>query len=134
MNRALWTLQILLGLFFALASGAPKLLLPLDQLPMPIPLPAWFLTFTGVAEVLGGLGLILPAVTRIRTGLVPAAAIGLVMVTIGATIYQLAAGAPGNAVFAAVIGLLCAFVAYGRAKLAPLRDRSASQPLPQPIA
>ena len=119
MNRALWILQVLLGLFFILASGAPKLFLDLSDIPMPIPLPAWFVTFIGVAEVAGGLGLILPGLTKIRTGLTPLAAAGLVLVTIGATIYQLAAGESGNAVFAAVMGLLCAFVAYGRWKLAP---------------
>src|SRR5215212_8328931 len=121
MNRALWTLQGLLGLFFVLASGAPKLLLPYDSLPMPIPLPAAFVVFIGVAEVLGGLGLILPGLLKIQTGLAPLAAGGLVLVTIGATVYQLAAGAPGNAIFAAVIGLLCAFVGYGRWQLVPLR-------------
>src|SRR4051812_9342321 len=130
MNRALWILQVLLGLFFALASGAPKLLLSLDDLPMPIPLPSTFITFIGVAEVLGGLGLILPSVTRIRPGLTPLAACGLVLVTIGATIYQLAAGEPGNAVFAVVIGLLCAFVAYGRWRVAPL-GRESREPVLQ---
>ena len=127
----LWVLQVLLGLFFALGSGAPKLFLPLDTLPMPIPLPELFLRFIGVAEVLGGLGLILPGLLRIRPGLTPLAAAGLVLVTVGATVYQLAAGQPGNAVFAIVIGLLCAFVAYGRWRLAPLRGsarRSALQP------
>jgi len=124
MNRLLWTLQVLLGLFFALASGAPKLLLPADALPMPIPIPQAFLVFIGVAEVLGGLGLILPGLLRIRPGLTPLAASGLILVTIGATVYQLAADAPGNAVFAVVIGLLCAFVAYGRWRLAPLQPRS----------
>src|SRR3954454_22396378 len=119
MNRALWILQVLLGLFFALASGAPKLLLPADALPMPIPLPGAFITLIGIAEVLGGLGLILPAVTRIRPGLTPLAAGGLVLVTIGATVYQLAAGAPGNAVFAVVIALLTGLVGCGRRKVAP---------------
>src|SRR4051794_39036982 len=133
MNRALWILQGLLGMFFVLASGAPKLLLPLDDLPMPIPLPHAFLIFVGVAEVAGGLGLILPGLLKIRTGLTPLAAAGLVLVTIGATVYQLAADAPGNAVFAAVMGLLCAFVGYGRWKLAPHR-RSATQPLAEAIA
>ena len=121
MNRALWILQGLLGLFFVLASGAPKLILPFADLPMPIPLPAWFITFIGVAEVAGGLGLILPGLLRIRTGLTPLAAAGLVLVTIGATVYQLAAGEPGNAVFAVAMGLLCAFVGYGRWKIAPHR-------------
>jgi hypothetical protein len=119
MNRTLWILQVLLGLFFALASGAPKLILPEEALPMPIPIPHAFLIFIGVAEVLGGLGLILPGVTKVRPGLTPLAAGGLVLVTIGATAYQLAADAPGNAIFAAVLGLVVAFVGYGRWKLAP---------------
>src|SRR5688572_12957302 len=124
MNRALWIVQGLLALFFALASGAPKLLLPHESLPMPIPLSSPFLWFIGVAEVLGALGLILPAVTGVRPGLVPLAAAGLVLVTIGATVYQLAAGEPGNALFAVAVGLLCAFVAYGRWRLVPHRGRS----------
>jgi uncharacterized membrane protein YphA (DoxX/SURF4 family) len=122
MNRALWIVQGFLGLFFVLASGAPKLLLPADALPMPIPLPYAFIVFIGVTEVLGGLGLILPGLTKIQTGLTPLAAAGLVLVTIGATVYQLAADAPANAVFAVVMGLLCAFVGYGRWQLVPHRS------------
>ena len=124
MNRALWILQALLGLFFALGSGAPKLLLPPEMLPLPIPLPRPFVLFIGVAEVLGGLGLILPGLLRIRPGLTPLAAAGLVLVTIGATVYQLAAGQVTSALFPVAVGLLCAFVAYGRWRLAPLRERS----------
>jgi hypothetical protein len=127
MHRLLWIVQGFLGLFFVLASGAPKLLLPADALPMPIPLPYAFILFIGVAEVLGGLGLILPGLTKIQTGLTPLAAVGLVLVTIGATVYQLAADALANAVFAIVMGLLCAFVGYGRWKLVPHRS-AASQP------
>ena len=124
MNRALWIVQGLLGLFFALASGAPKLFLPLETLPLPLPLPDLFLRFIGVAEVLGGLGLVLPGLLRIRPGLTPLAAAGLVLITIGATAYQLAAGQPERAVFAAGIGLLLGFVAYGRWRLAPLSGPS----------
>ena len=127
MNRALWIVQGLLGLFFALASGAPKLLLPPETLPMPIPLPGLFVRFTGVAEVLGGLGLILPGLLRIRPGLTPLAAAGLVLVTIGATAYNLAAGQPESAAFAVGVGLLCAFVAYGRWRLAPHRGSTGSR-------
>jgi len=130
MNRALWIVQGLLGLFFALASGAPKLFLPLETLPMPIPLPGPFVRFIGVAEVLGGLGLVLPGLMRIQPGLTPLAAAGLALVTIGATAYQLAAGQVGSALFAVVVGLLCAFVAYGRWRLVPHRERSRSS-LPQ---
>jgi DoxX-like family len=120
LNALLWTLQVLLALFFALASGAPKLLVPPEVLPMPIPLSTPFLRFIGVAEVLGALGLVLPGLLRIRPGLTPLAGAGLALLTICATVYQLMAGQPGNAVFAVVMGLLCAFVAYGRWRLLPL--------------
>ena len=116
----LWTLQGLLALFFGLASGAPKLLLPLAMIPMPIPLSEPFLRLIGVAEVLGAVGLILPGLVRVRTGLTPLAAACLVLLTICAATYQLAAGQLGNALFALAIGLLAAFVAYGRWRLAPL--------------
>ena len=84
MSYALWIVQWLLGLFFILGSGAPKLLLSAETLPMPIPLPGWFVLFIGVAEILGGLGLILPGLLHIRAGLTPLAAVGLMLVTIGA--------------------------------------------------
>ena len=121
LNAGLWTVQGLLALFFALASGAPKLLLPPEMVPLPIPLPSLFVSFVGVCEVLGALGLILPGLLRIRPGLTPLAATGLVLLTICATVYQLAAGQPESAVFALAMGLVAAFVAYGRWRVAPLR-------------
>ena len=66
--------------------------------------------------------MILPGLTHIRPGLTPLAATVLVLLTICAAVYQLAAGQPPNAVFALVMGLLAAFVAYGRWRLAPLAD------------
>jgi hypothetical protein len=123
LDVTLWIVQGLLALFFGLGSGAPKLILPLDMLSaaMPIPLPDLFVRFIGVAEVLGALGLVLPGLLRMRPGLTPLAAAGLVIIMIGATVYQLAAGQPESALFAVVIGLIAAFVAYGRWRLAPLR-------------
>ena len=120
MTHALWIVQGLLALLFLWAGGM-KLVLPLEKLTGPFPLPGLFIRFIGVAEVLGALGLILPGLLRIRPGLTPLAAAGLVLVTIGATGYNLAAGQPGSAVFAVAVGLICAFVAYGRWRLAPQR-------------
>ena len=128
-DRLLWTLQWLLALFFALGSGAPKLFLPLDTLPMPLPLPELFLRFVGVAEVLGGLGLVLPGLLRIRPGLTPLAAAGLVIIMIGAVVVTLVGGMLAVALMDLVVALLAAFVAYGRWRLAPYRDSSRSSAL-----
>jgi hypothetical protein len=120
LNVVLWIVQGLLALFFAVASGAPKLLLPPEMIPMPIPLEHWFLLFIGTCEVLGALGLILPGVLRTRPGITVAAATCLVLLTICAATYQLMAGSPLNAIFALIIGAMAAFVAYARSRLAPL--------------
>ena len=57
-------------------------------------------------------------------GLTPLAAAGLVIVMIGATVYNLAAGDVASALITLVVGLLCAFVAYGRWRLTPPSTRS----------
>ena len=119
MHVALWIIQILLALLF-LFSGGVKLVLPLEKLAGPVPLPGLFLRFIGGCEVLGGLGLILPGLLRIRTGLTPLAAAGLVIIMIGATALTLKTG-DVMAVVPLVVGLLAVFVAYGRWRLAPLR-------------
>src|SRR5438105_992074 len=123
MNVALWIVQGLLATLFLFAGGA-KLVLPLDQMAGPVALPGWFLRFLGVAEVLGALGLILPGLLRIRSGLTPLAAAGLVIIMIGATVVTLVGGMLAVAMMNVVVALLAAFVAYGRLRLAPYRDSS----------
>jgi hypothetical protein len=116
MNYALWIVQGLLALVF-LFTGGMKLVLPLEKLTGPIPLPGLFMRFLGVAEVLGAIGLILPGLLRIRPGLTPLAAAGLVIVMIGATAITLAGGDVAMALIPLVVGILSAFVAYGRWRL-----------------
>ncbi len=123
MTYALWIVQGLLAALFLFAGGA-KLVLPLDQMTGPVALPGWFLRFLGVAEVLGALGLILPGLLRIRPGLTPLAAAGLVIIMIGATVITLVGGMVALALMNLVVALLAAFVAYGRWRLAPYRDSS----------
>jgi len=122
MNIALWIVQGLLAAIFLFAGGM-KLVMPIDEMmkQMPIPLPEWFVLFTGVVEVLGAIGVILPWLLRIRPGLTPLAAAGLVIVMIGATAYTLAAGEVASAPIPLVAGILAAFVAYGRWRLTPQR-------------
>ena len=114
MTYALWVVQALLALLFLWAGGI-KLVLPLEQLEGPIPLPGLFLRFIGVAEVLGALGLILPGLLRIRPGLTPLAAAGLTIIMAGATVITFVGGAIAPALIPATVGLLLVFVARGRA-------------------
>lgn len=127
MNVALWIIQILLALLF-LFSGGTKLVLPLEVLmamgsPNQIHLPGLFLRFIGTCEVLGGLGLILPGLLRIRPGLTPLAAAGLVIIMIGATVISFASDGIKGALVPLVVGILAALVAYGRWRLSPHRGR-----------
>jgi uncharacterized membrane protein YphA (DoxX/SURF4 family) len=125
---ALWIVQALLAALF-LFGGVMKLVMPLESMQGPVTLPGPFLRFIGVAEVLGGLGLILPSVLRIRPGLTPLAAVGLVIIMVGATVIGLMVGDAMMTLIPLAVGLLAAFVAYGRWRLAPIRaSASASTP------
>jgi len=124
----LWTVQGLLALVFLFAGGM-KLVLPIEELTREMELPGWFLRFIGVCEVAGALGLILPGLTRIRPGLTPLAAAGLVIIMVGATATTLAIGDGAGALVPFVVGLLAASVAYGRSRLAPHPQRRSVQRL-----
>ncbi|MGB8508152.1 MAG: DoxX family protein [Pyrinomonadaceae bacterium] len=123
MTYALWIVQVLLALLFLFAGGM-KLVISPDVLasmgsPNQIPLPGLFVRFIGVVEVLGALGLLLPGLLRIKPWLTPLAAAGLVVIMIGATALTVAADGITAAVIPLVVGLLAAFVAYSRWRLAP---------------
>ena len=127
MTYILWIIQVLLALLFLFAGGT-KLVLPIEVLmsmgsPNAIPLPGLFIKFIGVCEVLGAIALILPGLLRIRPGLTPLAAAGLVIILIGAAALTFAADGASAAVVPVVVGLLAVFVAYGRWRLVPHRDR-----------
>ena len=120
MNIALWIVQALLALLFLFAGGM-KFVMSIEEMTKQIPMPGWFLRFIGVCEVLGALGLIFPWFLRIRPGLTPLAAAGLVIIMIGATVLTLMTGDIAMALMPLMVGILCAFVAYGRWRLTPGR-------------
>jgi uncharacterized membrane protein YphA (DoxX/SURF4 family) len=122
MNILLWIIQVLLALLFLFAGGV-KLVLPIEEMTKQMAMPGLFLRFLGVVEVLGALGLILPGLFRIKTSLTPLAAAGLTIIMIGATVISLRIGPVGPAMIPLVTGILLAFVAYGRWRLAPLATR-----------
>ncbi len=125
MNRLLWIIQGLLALLFLFAGGA-KLVMSAADLTAQTPLPAAFLRFIGVMEILGGLGLVLPGMLRIRTELTALAAAGLVIIMIGAVVVTVQTMGVAMAVLPFVTGALASFVAYGRWRAAPLNRMHAT--------
>ncbi|MFC9440470.1 DoxX family protein [Nocardia sp. NPDC057030] len=118
-NRVLWTLQIVLGLFFIIASGGPKLVIPntlMENAPANLTIPFGLLIFIGVAEVAGGIGLLVPRLSAL-------AAAGLSVLTVLAAGTQaFLAGQPATALFPLALAAIFAWIAYERrATLADLR-------------
>ena len=116
MNIVLWIIQILLALLF-LFSGITKLV-PIMTMPPPPPNmwmpPIWFLKFIGVCEFLGALGLVLPGLFSTRQYLTVLAAIGLLIIMIGAVVVSVMTMGVAAAITPLIVLLLCVFVAYGR--------------------
>ena len=127
MSIVLWIVQVLLALLFLFAGGT-KLVMSPEALaamgsPNQVHLPGLFIKFIGVCEVLGALGLILPGLLRIKLGLTPLAAVGLLIILLGAIVLTFIADGILPALMPLLAALLAAFVAYGRWRLAPQRER-----------
>jgi putative oxidoreductase len=120
MNFVLWILQALLALLF-LAVGIPKMIVPIPQLAKRVAwageIPPWLVRFIGVSEVLGAIGLILPAVTGIAPWLTIAAAVGLVVAMLSAVVFHFSRAEFAGSVPSAVLLLLVLVIAVGRWKL-----------------
>ena len=120
LSIALWAIQVILAVLFLL-TGAMKFMLSAQQMAKQSPLPVPFIHFIGVCEILGGIGLVLPALFRIWPILTPIAACGLVIIMLGATVITLSMG--WMALGPLLLGLAAGFVAYGRFRLRPLQPR-----------
>ncbi len=117
MNIALWIIAGLLAVAF-LASGAMKLIQPKEKLPAGW---GWVEDFSagsikaiGALEVLAAVGLILPAALDIAPVLAPLAAVGLVLLMVGAFIAHVRRREAQAIVVTLVLLALAAFVAWGR--------------------
>lgn len=124
-HKVLWVLQVLLGIQFV-AIGVLHFVVP-EGLPATL---EWMYDLSdtlhvvsGVAEILGGLGLILPAGTRILPQLTVLAAAGLLLVMVGAVIYHLGRDELINVVGNVVLATLLGYVAYGRWRREPIPPR-----------
>ena len=128
MNIALWVVQVLLAAAFG-AAGFSKLTMPIAELvemvgPWATDVPALLVRFIGLSELLGAIGLILPALTRIQPRLTTLAAVGLGLVMILAAIFHATRGEFSGIAPNVVLLALTGFVAYGRANLAQILPRS----------
>src|SRR6478735_8762942 len=120
LNISLWVAQIALAAMFLMA-GIMKTTTPIEELGAKMPWVKEFpnlVRFIGISELLGGIGLILPSLLRIKPILTPLAAMGIVIIMILAALYHAKMGEFGSIGFTVVIALLAAFVAWGRFKKA----------------
>ena len=127
MNIALWVGQVLLAVIF-IALGSMKLVLPLDSLDEMMPfvndVPSALVRFIGLAELAGGLGLIVPAITRILPWLTPLAAAALALLSLMAFVFNISRGDIPGVILTAVLVVVTLLAAYGRWKRVPIAARS----------
>lgn len=125
-NIFLWIAQIVLGAMFLMA-GVMKSTQPLEELGKSLPWVnevGFLVRFIGVAELLGGLGLILPSLLRIKPVLTPLAALGISIIMMLAFIYHIIQGEYDVLGINLILGGLALFVAWGRYKKVPVQPRA----------
>lgn len=126
LGYALWSVQALLALLFA-GTALWKLLTPIPELSRMIP---WagqvepsFLYMTAFFDLLGGVGVLLPTLTRIKPGLAVLAALGCAALQVCAILFHLSRGEGANTPFNFLLVGLALFVAWGRRYRAPVTAR-----------
>ena len=123
LNIFLWIAQVLLAATF-IWGGCMKLFTPVGKLSVMWPwvaqIPIALLKFTGIVDLLGGLGLILPALLRIKPKLTPIAAVAIIILMICACIFHISRGEASVIGANIVLALIAAFIAWGRFKKVPV--------------
>ncbi len=124
---ALWIVQALLALTFV-GTGIWKMATPIAQLAAMIPwagqVSPGLLYVTAAFDLLGGLGVLLPSVTRIKPGLTVLAALGCAALQASAIAFHLSRGEAANTPFNFLLVALSLFVAWGRRRRAPIAARA----------
>lgn len=122
MSVVLWIVQVLLALAF-LMVGFMKLTQPIatlnKRMAWTAAVPSGLVRFIGLAELLGGIGLILPMLTGVLPWLTVAAAIGLSLVMVCAAIFHLTRHEASNVFVNIVLLVLALLVVVGRLAIVP---------------
>jgi hypothetical protein len=127
-NIAIWVAQIIVALLYMMGVYMHLALSPEQMMEMgavwageyPVALPR----FIGVMELLGVIGIILPAATRIKPNLTVSAAWGLMAIQILAIIFHAARGEWAALPFNAIFVVFVAIVIWGRSKKAVILPRA----------
>lgn len=122
MNTLLWVLQVLAALLY-LASGVMKVFM-FDKISGDVPsfgaLPREAWMALGIVELVCTVGLIVPGAFHWKPALTGVAAAVLALESLVFIGVHVKYGEIGSIIFSAVLGLLMAFLAYGRMFLKPL--------------
>lgn len=127
LHFTLWAVQVLLALFFVMV-GYSHGLMPYDQIAEQAiwmkAVPHALGRFIGYAELAGGLGLIIPAATRIKPWLTPLAALGLGVIMILALLFHIVRGEASVIWLHTLLAALALFVAWGRWRKAAITEHA----------
>lgn len=127
MHVLLWVCQTLLAVIFVVAGRMEATFAVSDIAriaPALVSLPVPLIRFIGIIELVGALGLIVPAATRIYPVLTPWAAVGLATIMVLAIGFHVMSGVTDVLWGNVAIGALAAFVAWGRFTIAPIQPRA----------
>ena len=126
LNISLWVVQVLLSLTLV-GTGIWKLAAPIPELAAKMP---WmgqvspsFLYLTAVFDILGGLGVLLPSLTRIKPRLAVLGALGCVALMAAAIVFHVSRGEAAKTPFNFLLVALSLFVAWGRRSKVPISPR-----------
>jgi uncharacterized membrane protein len=127
LSPGLWIVQVLLALTLA-GGGVWKLATPIEELAETFTwageVPSGLVYTTAVFDILGGLGVLLPSVTRVMPRLAVLAALGCVALLGSATVFHLARGEVADTPLNVLLAALAFFVAWGRHRRAPIAPRA----------
>ena len=119
LNIFLWITQIVLAIIFIWGAWM-KLFTSVDKLsamwPWVAQIPLALLKFTAIVDLLGGIGLILPALLRIKPTLTPIAAVAIIVLMVVSTIFHISRGEVSVIGANIIFALFAAFIAWGRFK------------------
>lgn len=122
-HLALWVAQVILASSLVWAAGM-KLVQPIEKLaamwPWTDQVPVALVKITGLLDLLGAVGLILPSLLHTRPYLTPIAAIGIIALMIVASIFHIARGEVSLIGVNIAFALIAAFIAWGRSKKVPI--------------